>query len=154
LYDKNDTASPTVATDALIIILEAFEGRDVATADVAGAYLKADMKDFVVMKFTGQSLAILCKMNQDYTGFVDTEGNEKVLYVRLVKALYGCVYSALLWYELFTTTLKDMGFVLNRMTTALLIAILTAANAPLLGMWMIPRYPMPTQKSLPKSYRR
>jgi Reverse transcriptase (RNA-dependent DNA polymerase) len=31
----------------------------------------------------------------------------------LKKALYGCVKSALLWYELFANTLKDMGFELN-----------------------------------------
>jgi hypothetical protein len=36
-----------------ITIKDAREGRDVATADVAGAYLKADMDDFVIMKFTG-----------------------------------------------------------------------------------------------------
>ena len=41
------------------------------------------------------------------------ENNKKILYLRLLKALYGCVKSALLWYELFSTTLKDMGFVLN-----------------------------------------
>ena len=29
------------------------------------------------------------------------------------KALYGCVQSALLWYELYTTTLQGMGFILN-----------------------------------------
>ena len=36
-----------------------------------------------------------------------------MLYLRLLKALYGCIKSALLWYELFSSTLKDMGFVLN-----------------------------------------
>jgi hypothetical protein len=31
----------------------------------------------------------------------------------IMKALYGCVRSALLWYELFAGTLKRMGFVFN-----------------------------------------
>ena len=35
------------------------------------------------------------------------------MYVQLDKALYGCVQSALLWYELYSTTLMDMGFELN-----------------------------------------
>jgi hypothetical protein len=58
LYTKYETASPTVSTDALMlsIMIDAHEGRDVATADVAGAYLKADMDDFVIMKFTGSPL--------------------------------------------------------------------------------------------------
>jgi hypothetical protein len=38
---------------------------------------------------------------------------KKVLYLQLLKALYGCVKSALLWYELFTGTLQQMGFKLN-----------------------------------------
>jgi len=115
LYDKSETASPTVSTDALTlsIIVDAHEGRDVATADVAGAYLKADMDDFVVMKFTGGSVDILCEMNPDHTKFTTTERGVKVLYVRLIKAIYGCVKSALLWYDLFSNTLKDLGFVLN-----------------------------------------
>jgi len=115
LYDKSQTASPTVSTDALMlsIMIDAHEGRDVATADVAGAYLKADMDDFVVMKFTGESVDILCNMNPENTNFVSNEKGNKVLYVRLVKAIYGCVKSALLWYDLFHNTLKEMGFVLN-----------------------------------------
>ena len=50
LYDKSETASPTVATDPLMvsIIIDAFEKRDVATADIAGAYLKAHMKHFTI----------------------------------------------------------------------------------------------------------
>jgi hypothetical protein len=36
-----------------------------------------------------------------------------VLYLELLKALYGCVQSALLWYELFSSTLQGMGFELN-----------------------------------------
>jgi hypothetical protein len=64
LYDRSETASPTVSTDGLLltIIIDAYESRDVATADIAGAYLKALMKDFVVMKFSGETVNILCAM--------------------------------------------------------------------------------------------
>jgi hypothetical protein len=115
LYDKSETASPTVATDALMlsIMIDAHENRDVATADVAGAYLKAYMDDYVIMKFTGDSVDILCKMNPRHLHFVTTENGVKVLYVRLVKAIYGCVKSALLWYDLFHGHLQQLGFELN-----------------------------------------
>ena len=115
LYDKSETASPTVAKDALMlsILIDAHEGRDVATADVAGAYLKAYMDDYVLMKFNGASVDILCKLNPNHTENVTLENGVKVLYVRLIKALYGCVKSALLWYDLFYGHLKKMGFVLN-----------------------------------------
>ena len=116
LYDKSETTSPTVATDSLMLslMIDAQEGRDVATADVAGAYLKADMHDFVPMRFEGDDVRVLCEMNKDYERFVTTNRNgKKVLYVRLLKALYGCVKSALLWYDLFTGYLKTIGFELN-----------------------------------------
>ena len=68
MYDKSETASPTVATDSLMvsIIVDAFERRDVATADIAGAYLKAHMKDYTIMKFSGPSVDILCELKPEY----------------------------------------------------------------------------------------
>jgi hypothetical protein len=115
LYPKSETASPTVATDALMltVMADAHENRDVGTADVAAAYLRVAMKDFVIMKFTGDSVDILCEMNPEYRKFVCIENGQKVLYVRLLKAIYGCVKSALLWYEMFSGTLKDLGFIIN-----------------------------------------
>ncbi|KAI2490730.1 Reverse transcriptase (RNA-dependent DNA polymerase) [Fragilaria crotonensis] len=65
------------------------------------------------MKFTGASVDILCEMNPKYTAFVTVENGAKVIYVRLIKALYGCVQSALLWYEMFHSYLEEIGFVLN-----------------------------------------
>ncbi len=56
---------------------------------------------------------ILCQMNPEHIKNVAIERGVKVLYVRLVKAIYGCVKSALLWYNLFYGHLKKMGFVLN-----------------------------------------
>ena len=115
LYDPHDTASPTIATDALMLsfLIDAYERRDVATTDVAGAYLKAFMKDFVIMKFTGKSVTLLCKLNPSHRAFNVIENGVEVLYVCLIKALYGCVKSALLWYELFSSTLQTLGFTLN-----------------------------------------
>ena len=52
-------------------------------------------------------------MNPKYKKFVVIENGKKVLYLQLLKALYGCVQSAQLWYDLFTNTLVQMGFKLN-----------------------------------------
>jgi len=61
LYEKSQTASPTISTDALLIslIIDAHEKRDVAVADVVAAYLKADMNKYTLMK-TQESRLILC----------------------------------------------------------------------------------------------
>ena len=113
--DKSETTSPTVSTDALMVtnIVDAHESRDIATADIAKAYLKADMDDFVIIRFMGESVRILCELNPEHERFIAIENRSEVLYAHLDKALYGCMKSALLWYNLFTKNLKDKGFVLN-----------------------------------------
>jgi hypothetical protein len=115
LYTKEETSSPTVSTDALMLslLIDATEHRDVATADVAGAYLHAEMEDFTLLKMEGESVEIMCNVCEDYRKYVCHENGKKVLYLKLLKALYGCVQSALLWYELFSTTLQGDGFELN-----------------------------------------
>ena len=115
LYTKEETASPTVSQDAFLLtsIVDAIEGRDVAVTDVKGAYLNARMEEEVLMKITGPEVDLFCEIDQTLASFVVYEKGKKVLYVQLDKALYGCVQSALLWYELYASTLKDMGFELN-----------------------------------------
>jgi hypothetical protein len=67
VYDKSETASPTVAMDVLLlsILIDAHEGRYLATADMAGAYLKAKMDDLVLMKFTCKTVNMLCILNPE-----------------------------------------------------------------------------------------
>jgi hypothetical protein len=83
LYEKSQTGSPTVSTDALLIslIVDAHEQRDVAVADVLAAFLKADMNDFTLLKFTGMSVDIMCKMNPKYEEYNTMESGRNVLYV-------------------------------------------------------------------------
>jgi len=115
-YIKKETiSSPTVQLESLILtlVVAAFEERDVATADVPGAYLCAKMTDFVLVKLRDQSVEILCSCNKNYEKYVRMEKGKKVLYLRLAKALYGCLQSALLWYETFVGCLQDLGFEIN-----------------------------------------
>ena len=55
--NRDDVSSPTVQLESLMItlLIDAHEQRDVATANVAGAYLLANMNDFVVVKINGTS---------------------------------------------------------------------------------------------------
>jgi hypothetical protein len=75
----------------LSILIDAKERRDVAVADVEGAYLHADMDVFTVLKLEGLDVDIMCNMDESYKEFVVEENGKKVLYLELVKALYGCV---------------------------------------------------------------
>ena len=112
---KEEAASPTTSLDSLLItlLIDAWEKRDVATADVVGAYLNAYMEDFVVVKLVGDEVDIISRINPIYKEYITSENRKKVLYLQLIKALYGCIKSALLWYECFTKCLFDMGFKLN-----------------------------------------
>jgi len=115
LYTKEEMASPTVSQNAFFLtsIIDAIEEHNVAITDIKGAYLNTKMKGEVLMRITGKEVDLFCEIDPSLAEFVVIENRQKVLYVQLDKALYGCVQSALLWYDLYSSTLKDMGFELN-----------------------------------------
>jgi hypothetical protein len=101
------------------MIKDAREGRDVATADVAGAYLKADIDDFVIMKFTGSAVDdVLCAMNPSHIRFVEVgKGSQKALCVALTQAvrswrrIRSVVVQFVSWY------IDEVGFCFEPVTT-------------------------------------
>ena len=85
---RDDINSPTISTDALMLSLtiDAHEGRHVATADIEGAYLHADMDDKVIMLFEGEMVAYTIAINPYYEQYVHTTKKGKhILYVQLLK---------------------------------------------------------------------
>ena len=114
--NRDDVSSPTVQLESLMIslLIDAHEHRDVATADIVGAYLLADIQDFVLVKITGETVDIMCRVNESFKQYVVMEKGKRTLYLQLTKALYGCMQSALLWYETLKNRLLKMGFELNQ----------------------------------------
>ena len=55
----------------------------------------------------------MCTVNPELEKEVIHDGKNKVLYLKTVKALYGCVRSALMWYQLFSSELTKIGFTIN-----------------------------------------
>ena len=70
------------------------------------------MKDELLMNIIGKE-ADFFEIDLSLAEFVVIKKGQKILYVQLDKALYGCVQSELLWYKLYSSTLKDMGFEMN-----------------------------------------
>ena len=70
LKDFESVASPTVSTDALMLtlLIDAIEGRDVATFDVPGAYLHANIPEDkrVLLRLDGQFVDIMVGVNPDF----------------------------------------------------------------------------------------
>ena len=88
--EKAAASSPKVLIEALmmIILMVMHKNRQVLVAGIAGAYLNADMEDFVVMKFCDKMVDYMAQANpEQYGPYVKYENGKKVLYVRLLKAL-------------------------------------------------------------------
>jgi hypothetical protein len=116
--DKANSSSPTIATEALFLtmVIDAMEGRDVAIIDVPGAFMQADMPEdeTVHVRFTGLMVDKLLEIDYDmYSPYIVYEGKVKCLYVQLLKALYGTLRAARLFWEKLSKKLQEWGFVVN-----------------------------------------
>ncbi len=113
---KEETSSPTVATESLLITcaIDAKEGRDVATCDIPGAFMQASMDNVLHMRLVGPLADLLAKVDPDlYSKYIEVENGKAVIYVRLDKALYGTLQAAKLFWEDLSGHLVTHGFVLN-----------------------------------------
>ena len=95
--------------------MDAMEGRTVSIADIPGAYLHAELPPGknVLLKLTDDFVDIMCEVNHEFLPHVRYEGKTKILYVHVLRASYGYLESAMLWYDLYWITLEKMGFTLN-----------------------------------------
>jgi Reverse transcriptase (RNA-dependent DNA polymerase) len=111
--NDSDISSPTVALTSVLAMaaLAAHENHHVMTLDHKAAYLNAHMAGLqVYMLPTPEVAALMCKVDPKYRNFLWTD---RKITVRLKKALYGCIQSAVLWYNELASTLEAMGFVRN-----------------------------------------
>ena len=62
---KEDASSPTVAIESVMLssVIDAKENRDVATVDIPGAFMQADMDDVVHMRLEGKMAELLVKID-------------------------------------------------------------------------------------------
>jgi len=115
---KEEAASPTAATESVTLssVIDAHERRDVATLDIPGAFLHSDNDDKnVIMILKGLLGELMVKVApQIYRKYLlANEKGEKILYVRMTKALYGMLKSALLFYKKLVSDLRSVGFEIN-----------------------------------------
>jgi hypothetical protein len=114
---KDEATAPTVTTEAIFVqsTVYAHENRDVATCDIPGAFLQADNPDYVLMRLDGILAELMVKVAPSlYRKFVTTNAKGKsVLYVKLEKAVYGMMKSALFFYRKLVADLVSIGYVLN-----------------------------------------
>ena len=116
-YDKSVRSSPTVTTKGLILstAINAYEGRRMAIVDVGTAFLHADNNKEILIKLQIKIVELLVQLEPTmYRKYVTVGPNgEPILYVPLLKALYGLLRSALLFYKKIQGDLEKMGFEVN-----------------------------------------
>ena len=119
-FAKQETTSPTVATESVFIsaVIDAHERRCVATFDIPGAFLNADCDendDEVIMILRGRLAELMVQVAPNmYRKFITVDGRgTPILYVKMEKAMYGLLKSALLFYRLLVSDLLKKGFTLN-----------------------------------------
>jgi Reverse transcriptase (RNA-dependent DNA polymerase). len=119
MQDKSiygDKISPTAKIDSIMMELSIAveKGRRIAKVDIGGAYLNAyvDEGDEIHMELSRELTKVLLELFPELREFVDDKSGK--LIVQILKALYGLVQSAALWYSALTTFLKSLGFVANK----------------------------------------
>jgi hypothetical protein len=116
--EREETTSPPAQVQSILLtaVIEAKENRDVMTADIPNAFVQTDVAhtdsdgDRLTMKLQGPLVGMLVDLDPEiYTNFVTLEGTTPTLYVHVIKAIFGMLQSALLFYKKLTT----IGFQLN-----------------------------------------
>ena len=90
------------------------------SANVPNAFVQTSMPPLeegaerVIMKITGVLVDLLVQIAPEiYADYVVFENGRKVLYVEVLKALYGMLVASLLWYKKFRSDLEVEGFEFN-----------------------------------------
>ena len=79
--------------------------------DLPRAFLHAENEDNIVMFMKGRLTELMVMVApQTYRKFITMEKGQKVLHVKVQKALYGMLKSALLFYRKLHKDLENMGF--------------------------------------------
>ena len=107
-----------MATEALFLtsFIDAKENRCVATCNIDGAFLHMLMRTLTHVKLTGKMAELMVQSNPGkYKNYICTGKNgEKLLWVEVQRALYGCLESdRLLWDDIIDYLTKTLGFEIN-----------------------------------------
>ena len=105
-----------MSTEAVFItsVIDANEERDVATVDVPGAFMQADMDDIVHMRLDGKMAELLVEISpKTYNKFGKYINGKLVIYVLLKNALYDTLKAALLFWKKLSSQLQEWGFKIN-----------------------------------------
>ena len=109
LYTSGDTSSPTVKTESVMTILSvaAYEKRTIATMDIPGAYLNADLEHPHIIRIPKDVTEVYVRHKPHLRKYVQPNGT---MLADAVKALYGLPEAGLRWHRTISGVLLEAGF--------------------------------------------
>ena len=54
----------------------------------------------------GYIAEMMCEVNPEYRKHLRQENSKTVLYIKVIRAIYGCIEAVLQWYKMFTEKLE------------------------------------------------
>ena len=115
---KEESTALTVSTEAVFLTatIDVMEDRSVVVLDVPGTFMQAEIDELVHVCFTGAMVNMLLQINHEmYKDYIMTEKGEQVMYMELLKALYGTLHAAHLFWQKLSKQLVDVwGLVPNK----------------------------------------
>ena len=96
----------------LTCLIDALEKRHMATCDIPGAFMQADIDEFAHMKLEGELAEILMRLNPAHQKFITCENGKPVICTELSKALHGTLQASLFLKDPLVF-LKEQGFETN-----------------------------------------
>ena len=97
-------------------VMDALDDRKVITVDIPCAFLQGEWpqdKHPGYIMFEGNMVDMICKIDSSYHKNIiwSRDGKKKFLYDRLIKAVYGTLLGAIIFYNKLSKNLTDHGFV-------------------------------------------
>ena len=109
VFGKQSWESPTVAMSSLLLVLALTPKmkHHLATFDIKGAFLHAEINEEVYVRLSRDVADILCNHDAVYKNYLQDDGT---IIVQLQKCLYGLRQSPRAWFDLIDAIIKKMGY--------------------------------------------
>ena len=95
LKDGEDFALPTIPLEDIFssLVIKTHDKIYMATFDIPSAYIHAEIPEDkqILLKLRDKFVDIMCDVNKEHRKNMVIENGKRLLYMRLVRAIYGCI---------------------------------------------------------------
>ena len=116
-------------------LMDAMDSRKVITVDIPGVFLQGDWPQDEhpgYIMFEGIMVDIVCKIDPSYHDKIiwNKDCKKKFLYGRLIKAVYGTLLGAIIFYNKLSKHLTDHEFIQNEYNMCTFIKMVNGEQIP------------------------